>query len=804
MKKTAAGFLFALLLLSILCPTIAANAAGTINQTISLEPNQTLTKFVDGYYTYYNNQLALTVTIGGTSGSVVVGYSTGNKKISNSVVEVTVNDCNSISIKGLSVGTATVTAKCFSQTYVGSTGSNSEWISDTTTVVYNVTVERPGFTVSYNANGGSGAPASQLKTAGEALTLSTQVPTRAGYVFRGWALNASASNAAYQPGDRYTTDSDVTLYAVWQFDHYVITYNANGGSGAPARQDKYPGTAIWLSSTVPTRQGYAFQGWAESASASVATYQAEDYFNEDRFVTLYAVWQRIPTQSIVLNKSSTTIYVDSSEQLSATVMPTNAPQSVTWSSSNSAVASVSSAGLVTGKTEGMATITATTVDGRQAPCAVTVIVDPAKRVKLDYAHFPDSSFRSLLATYDDDGNGYLGDLELEGITSLDLSNASNTASVEGIKYLTSLKQLECSFCKVVNLDLRGCEKLERIVYGDGSSNSGSGWVDYSYLKTVRADYCPSLSYVRISGKNITSIYLNGCVSLLGLSASNSTKLQTLQFSGCEAIESLDVFDSALTSLDISNLYNLKRLDCYSNSPKLRSLNISNCPAILDCYYYGSPGTSNYKDYRYNGNYFIVSSYTNITASTALKVLKQPANATVEVGETAKFQTFATGTGLSYQWQEYRNGAWSNSSLPGCDTNTLTVNSVEAVNGSRYQCIVTDDSGVSLCSDAVTLSISYPAFGTPEFITPAGTRTIGNSAFEGIAARIVTVSAGCTNIADYAFRNSSVQHIRIPASCTLGTGVFDGCESVLIYGTAGSPAEAYCLNHSNCVFVPEGN
>lgn len=185
-------------------------------------------------------------------------------------------------------------------------------------------------------------------------------------------------------------------------------------------------------------------------------------------------------------------------------------------------------------------------------------------------------------------------------------------------------------------------------------------------------------------------------------------------------------------------------------------------------------------------------------------MKQPVNVEVPVGETAKFQTFATGFGLSYQWQEFRNGTWSNSNLPGCDTNTLTIPAEQAVNGSQYQCLVTDASGGSLRSNTVTLTIRYPAFGTPDLIMPTETRVIGASAFEGIAAHIVTVSAGCTNIADYAFRNSSVQHIRIPASCTLGTGVFDGCESVLIYGTAGSPAEAYCLNHSNCVFVPEGN
>ncbi|MBQ7874945.1 MAG: leucine-rich repeat protein, partial [Oscillospiraceae bacterium] len=72
------------------------------------------------------------------------------------------------------------------------------------------------YTVTYNANGGSGTPASQTKTEGEPLTLSKVVPVREGYIFLGWATSASATTAKYQPGDTYTADADITLYAVWQ------------------------------------------------------------------------------------------------------------------------------------------------------------------------------------------------------------------------------------------------------------------------------------------------------------------------------------------------------------------------------------------------------------------------------------------------------------------------------------------------------------------------------------------------------------------------------------------------------------
>lgn len=72
------------------------------------------------------------------------------------------------------------------------------------------------YTVSYNANGGSGAPSSQTKWYGEELTLSSTTPTRTGYAFQGWATTSNATSAAYAAGGKYTANSGATLYAVWK------------------------------------------------------------------------------------------------------------------------------------------------------------------------------------------------------------------------------------------------------------------------------------------------------------------------------------------------------------------------------------------------------------------------------------------------------------------------------------------------------------------------------------------------------------------------------------------------------------
>lgn len=104
---------------------------------------------------------------------------------------------------------------------------------------------------------------------------------------------------------------------------------------------------------------------------------------------------------------------------------------------------------------------------------------------------------------------------------------------------------------------------------------------------------------------------------------------------------------------------------------------------------------------------------------------------------------------------------------------------------------------------VTAAWKIPAFGTPDFVIPTDTTTIEANAFEGIAASIVEISANCTSIGDYAFKDcGQLTQIRIPAGCAIGQDVFDSCEKVYIFGTAGSDAEHYCDEHGNCEFVEE--
>ena len=147
------------------------------------------------------------------------------------------------------------------------------------------------WTVSYNANGGTGAPSSQTKTIGVDLKLSTTKPTRIGYTFLGWSTSKTASSASYSPGATYSSNAALTLYAVWKINTWTVKYDANGGTGAPSSQTKTYGQTLKLSTTKPTKKDYNFLGWGTSTESTTIEYEAGANYTNNAAITLYAIWE---------------------------------------------------------------------------------------------------------------------------------------------------------------------------------------------------------------------------------------------------------------------------------------------------------------------------------------------------------------------------------------------------------------------------------------------------------------------------------------------------------------------------------
>lgn len=170
------------------------------------------------------------------------------------------------------------------------------------------------YTVSYNANGATGtSPSDQKKYYGKNITVSSPTKlTKNGHTFSKWNTKSDGSGTSYSAGATYSANAGATLYAIWTPDTYDVVYNANGGSGAPAKQTKTYGKTLTLSNTEPTRDNHNFLGWATSASATTAAYKAGGSYTTNAAVTLYAVWElayikpTVKIESLTLMRSEDT------------------------------------------------------------------------------------------------------------------------------------------------------------------------------------------------------------------------------------------------------------------------------------------------------------------------------------------------------------------------------------------------------------------------------------------------------------------------------------------------------------------
>ena len=148
--------------------------------------------------------------------------------------------------------------------------------------------------VLFDPNGGTVTPTSKDITKGSAYG-ELPTPTRDGYVFAGWFTD-DAEPEEIKSTTIVTKTGSHTLYARWATasTKYTITYDANGGSGAPASQIKGVNESITLSTTKPTRTYYNFSRWNTKADGSGKSYDTGDTYSTNANLTLYAQWYGIP------------------------------------------------------------------------------------------------------------------------------------------------------------------------------------------------------------------------------------------------------------------------------------------------------------------------------------------------------------------------------------------------------------------------------------------------------------------------------------------------------------------------------
>ena len=207
-------------------------------------------------------------------------------------------------------------------------------------------------------------------------------------------------------------------------------------------------------------------------------------------------------ESINLSSTSISLKEGETKQLSASVLPDNAPQDISWSVvSGSSVASVSSSGIVTAKAAGTAKVRATSTakSSVYADCYVTVTQSPI-------IQFADARVKRLCVDrWDTNGDGEL-----------------NTAEAAAVRYLNSVFNGE-----------RHITSFNELQYFTGLFNIGEG----AFTR------CNSLTSITIPNQ-VTSIFsyaFNACNSLTSITIPNRvTKIGSNAFDGCSSLTSITI------------------------------------------------------------------------------------------------------------------------------------------------------------------------------------------------------------------------------------------------------------------------
>lgn len=173
-------------------------------------------------------------------------------------------------------------------------------------------------TVTYNGNKPaaatgtvSGVPAngSGSKDGNTPFTVSSDVPTLAGYKFNGWNTQANGGGTPYAagatiPGALIT--GDITLYAQW-IQQLSITFNANGTgvTGLPSTITVDYNAATAIPSSAPTRTNFTFKGWNTAANGSGTAYTAgQSIAHLTTNLPLYAQWEAYPVVTYNANSGT--------------------------------------------------------------------------------------------------------------------------------------------------------------------------------------------------------------------------------------------------------------------------------------------------------------------------------------------------------------------------------------------------------------------------------------------------------------------------------------------------------------------
>ena len=495
------------------------------------------------------------------------------------------------------------------------------------------TLETIVYTVQYDANDGINAPDSQAKEYGVDLVLSSTQPTREGYTFVEWNTEEDGSGTSYDPGDTYTANASVVLYAQWDINSYTLTVE---NMYARIIEDKEYGEEITLTAT--SNVSHTFSRWVVTSGSLTLTESqqtnpvvtfampASNLTITASYAEMYTIvydanggrgepgpgtklqgvdftlsniaptrvgyvfdgWNTVRDGTGVMYQPGDTYVDNANVTLYAqwTDIDSLNAISFTWDATGQLTKSIT-----------VKTTAATTIDWGDGVIE-NVAASPSSELTLSHTY---ASAGSYIARLKDD---VVTHLECAGkqVTDMNVRNA------------TALTTLASNSNQLTSLDVRNNTALTQLVcYGNQLTS-----LDVSHNTALTQLHCQANQLMRLDVSHNTALTYLSCYSnqLASLDISNNTALATLY---CN--------NNQLMSLDVTNNTALTTLQCYSN--QLTSLDVSNNIALttLQC----SQSTM---------NILVMDSRQSVTpnkhANTKVVTLTQTSHGTIKYDTGYKF------------------------------------------------------------------------------------------------------------------------------------------------------------------------
>ena len=143
------------------------------------------------------------------------------------------------------------------------------------------------YTVTFDANGGSGEMTSVTDLTGEYTLPANGFTAPDGKKFKGWSLTKDGEIVT-----KVTMDKDVKVYAIWEaipVTTYTVTFDANGGSGEMTSVTDLTGEYTLPANGFTAPDGKKFKGWSLTKDGEIVTKVIMD-----KDVKVYAIWEDIP------------------------------------------------------------------------------------------------------------------------------------------------------------------------------------------------------------------------------------------------------------------------------------------------------------------------------------------------------------------------------------------------------------------------------------------------------------------------------------------------------------------------------